>query len=198
MEGARSTWRGGSQYPQTPRDAPQVRATGSFLSSAVLQRCRRHFGRFSPRLGPCAGGHEVKTTPSGPLLGLFSAGTLARSVSGSARILRTAMSRRPIFPRQPGRTRHAGPGRLRGARENAAHRARRPKSAQRQKKKENCAAKERLSHGPRSAQPLAAQMRPVVWQRRGLSSGRGGTMGAICAHNGRAEPGQRARCISLS
>ena len=136
MEGARSTWRGGSQYPQTPRDAPQVRATGSFLSSAVLQRCRRHFGRFPPRLGPCAGGHEAKTTPSGPLLGLFSAGTLARSVSGSARILRTAMSRRPIFPRQPGRTRHAGPGRLRGARENAAHRARRPKSAQRQKKKE--------------------------------------------------------------
>ena len=193
MEGARSTWRGGSQYPQTPRDAPQVRATGSFLSSAVLQRCRRHFGRFSPRLGPCAGGHEVKTTPSGPLLGLFSAGTLARSVSGSAPILRTAMSRRPIFPRQPGRTRLAGPGGPRGARETAARRARRPKSAQGEKDNGKKCCK-------RNAVPWSAFSATVgrVNEARCLATPRAGTMGAICAHNGRAKPGQRTRCISLS
>ena len=43
--------RSGTHLPWTPRDAPQAEQTGSFLSSAVLRRCRRNFGHFSPRLG---------------------------------------------------------------------------------------------------------------------------------------------------
>ena len=77
----------GSKYPWTALDAPQAQQAGSFLWAAVLRRWRRHFGRFSPRLGTCTGGHEVKTTRSGPLFGLLWAGTLAKSVSGTARTL---------------------------------------------------------------------------------------------------------------
>ena len=117
--------------PQRPSEA----ASGFLFVGSSVTEVAQTLWALSACLGTCTGGHEVKTTPSGPLLGLFSAGTLARSVSGSARLLRTAMSRRPIFPRQPGRTRHAGPGRPRGARETAAHRARRRKSAQGKKKR---------------------------------------------------------------
>ena len=51
--------------------------------AAVLRRWRRHSGRFSPRLGTCTGGHEVKTTRSGPLFGLFCAGSSQRASPGT-------------------------------------------------------------------------------------------------------------------
>ena len=52
----------------------------------------------------------------------------------------------------------------------------------------------------RNAVPWSAFSATVgrVNEARCLATPRAGTMGAICAHNGRAEPGQRTRCISLS
>ena len=157
--------------------------------AAVLRRWRRHSGRFSPRLGSCTGGHEVKITCFGPLFGLLWAVSAAKSVSRTIRKRGSATARWPFHVRQPGKTRQAGPRRTRGACGIAARRPRRSKSAPKKKK---CKKK--------SASPLSdfsVPMAPIVWERRVPERGAPEQRTPFAWTMGRAESGQRAAVHSI-